>query len=106
MLFRSASLRWWRADVDAVLDNELFAVTLGTVPVAAFAIRDVVGRHQRADEAWHRHSFSGRLLSRMTRGLVVKHAQDTPGHLKAPVRQIMSSTIAVRSGGPVGYLEP
>ncbi len=101
-----ANLRWWRADADRVLDNVLFAVTLGTVPVAVFAVDGRLASFRVAGESFERHSFSARLLARIQPGLVVKHWPGTPGHLQTRVRQIMDSTIKVDSGGPIGYLEP
>jgi hypothetical protein len=102
----ASSLRWWRCDPHRVEDNELFVVTIGTVPVATYRIRGLDGTHQRSSESWQRYSFDGQLLARMHHGLAVRYYENTPGHLKALTRKIMTSRIVVNSGGPIGYLEP
>ncbi|WP_148046169.1 hypothetical protein [Nocardioides marmoriginsengisoli] len=39
----AASLRWWRSDPRRVVDNELFAVTVATFPVAVYRILGTAG---------------------------------------------------------------
>lgn len=100
------SLRWWRADPDRIINNQLYAVTIATIPVAAYRITEVTG--QRPDGTKTRYHFAGELLARLT----ADH-NDTPtidyritaDHgLYQHVKQIMTSRITVNSGGPIGYL--
>lgn len=100
------SLRWWRSDPARVVENELFAVTVATFPVAVFRINGVLETIIRRGEDAPRHQYDGTLLARATRGMRVSLKEPMPGHLKETVRQIMESRITVNSGGPVGYLEP
>jgi hypothetical protein len=102
----AASLRWWRSDPHRVLDNELFAVTVATFPVAVYRILGIAGSITRADEDTPRHHYAGQLLARVHPGLETTFPQDTPGHLRTLAKQIMDQRIVVTSGGPVGYLEP
>lgn len=102
----AASLRWWRSDPHRVVDNELFAVTVATFPVAVYRILGTAGSITRADEDTPRHHYAGQLLARVHPGVETTFHQDTPGHLRALAKQIMASRIVVSSGGPVGYLEP
>lgn len=101
-----ASLRWWRSEPGRVLDNELFAVTVATFPVAVYRIFGLEASRTRADEDAQRHHYAGQLLARVTPGMIVRWREPIPGHLRARVDQIMSSRITVASGGPIGYLEP
>lgn len=101
-----SSLRWWRSDPERVRDNVLFAVTVSTFPVAVYAITDRIDSFQRAGEAWLRHHFAGDLLARAHPRMVATYRQDVRGDLRELARQIMTSRIAVDSGGPIGYLEP
>lgn len=102
----AASLRWWRSDPHRVVDNELFAVTVATFPVAVYRILSRVTSITRADEDTPRHHYAGQLLARVHPGMEITVPQDTPGHLRGLAKQIMASRIVVSSGGPVGYLEP
>ncbi|APA96686.1 hypothetical protein NS506_02624 [Nocardia seriolae] len=96
----AASLRWWRCDPNRILDNELFAVTVATVPVAVYAITALEESHQVPGEAETRHRFVGDLLARWGEPV----APGIDSSLKVRVEQIMSSRISVSSGGPIGYL--
>ena len=100
-----STLRWWRCDPARVLDNELLVVTIATYPVAVYRILDRADTIVRPDESTPRHGFTGQLLARVQLGMSVTFAQDAPGHLRMPARQIMNSRITVDSGGPIGYLE-
>lgn len=100
------SLRWWRSDSDRVVNNELFAVTVATFPVAVYRILKLQASETRPDEPTARHHYAGQLLARVTRGMVVGYRDPMPGHLRSLVTQIMASRIVVSSGGPIGYLEP
>lgn len=100
-----SSLRWWRADVARVLDNQLLAVTVATFPVALYLITEEVASGRRPDETWERHRFGGDLLARMTPGTVLTYTDAASPHRKL-AEQIMTSRIVVDSGGPIGYLEP
>jgi hypothetical protein len=102
----AASLRWWRSDMHRVVDNELFAVSVATFPVAVYRILGTAGSITRADEDTPRHHYAGQLLARVHPGMEVTYPQDTPGHLRGLAKQIMHSRIVVSSGGPIGYLEP
>jgi hypothetical protein len=101
-----SSLRWWRCDPERVIDNELLAVTVATVPVAIYRILGKADTIVRPDETTPRHAFTGQLLGRIHPGLNTTFPQNTPGHLRSIARQIMNSAISVTSGGPIGYLEP
>ena len=98
------SLRWWRSDPERVLDNQLFAVTVGTYPVALYLLTERAGTITRDDEDVPRHHYTGRLLARVTPGMNVSIQKDIPGYLKQRAEQLMNSRIVVSSGGPVGYL--
>ena len=98
------SLRWWRSDPERVLDNELFAVTVGTYPVALYLLTERAGTITRDDEDVPRHHYKGRLLARVRPGMIVSIQKDIPGYLKQRAEQLMNSRIVVNSGGPVGYL--
>lgn len=100
------SLRWWRCDPARVLDNELFAVTVATFPVAVYQIVGHNESHTRPDEEAPRHHFVGRLLGRISPGMVATYREPMPGYLRPLVERIMASRIMVSSGGPIGYLEP
>ena len=102
----AASLRWWRSDPYKVLDNELFAVTVATFPVAVYRILDRTDSFTRSDEDSPRHHYAGQLLARVHPGMAATFPQNTPGHLRILAKQIMGSRIVVSSGGPIGYLEP
>lgn len=102
----AASLRWWRSDPDRILDNELFVVTLATFPVALYRITQRLDTITRAGEDRPRHQYEGQLLARVHPGMQSVLSRDTPGYLRKPAQQVMSSRIAVASGGPIGYLEP
>lgn len=101
-----ASLRWWRSEPGRVVDNELFAVTVATFPVAVYRIFGLEASRTRADEDAQRHHYAGQLLARVTPGMIVSRREPIPGHLRGRVDQIMASRITVASGGPIGYLEP
>lgn len=101
-----STLRWWRCDPERVIDNELLAVTIATFPVAVYRILDKSETIMRPDESTSRHSFTGQLLGRVHPNMAPTFPQNTPGHLRALAKQIMSSRITVDSGGPIGYLEP
>ena len=62
----AASLRWWRSDPHRVVDNELFAVTVATFPVAVYRILEIAGNITRADEDTRRHHYAGQLLAGST----------------------------------------
>ncbi|MEV6096218.1 hypothetical protein [Nocardia sp. NPDC051981] len=96
----AAALRWWRCDPDRVLDNELFAVTVATIPVAVYAVTALEDTIQEPGEAETRHRFAGDLLARWGEPV----AQGIAPRLKERVEQMMSSRISVSSGGPIGYL--
>lgn len=117
------SLRWWRSEPDRVLANRLFAVTVGTVPVAVYEILthlDTV----HSGERQLRHRYGGTLLARLvpkdssTGTALLDASADAPFRTVTPMHdlqehplldraaQIMRSRIVVDSGGPVGYLEP
>jgi hypothetical protein len=100
------SLRWWRSDPARVRDNELFAVTVATFPVAVYLVLGHEASYTREDEDTPRQHYAGRLLARITPGMVVSRREPMPRHLRPLVEQIMSSRITVSSGGPIGYLEP
>lgn len=101
-----SSLRWWRSDPERVEGNVLFAVTVATFPVAVYANAERVTSFQRSGEPWLRWHYAGDLLARVHSRMVVTYRQDVQGDLRELARQIMASTIAVDSGGPIGYLEP
>jgi hypothetical protein len=101
-----SSLRWWRSDPERVVDNTLFAVTVATFPVAVYAITMRMDSFQRAGEPWMRYHYSGDLLARAHSRMVVTYRPHTRSRLSELARQIMTSTISVASGGPIGYLEP
>lgn len=101
-----SSLRWWRCDPERVVDNELFAVTIATFPVAIYRILGKSATIVRPDETSSRHGFAGQLLGRIHPGMVTTFPQGTPGHLRLVARQILNSRITVDSGGPIGYLHP
>ncbi|WP_446225015.1 hypothetical protein ACTWPB_07850 [Nocardia sp. IBHARD005] len=98
-VLEAAALRWWRCDPTRVLDNELFAVTVATIPVAVYAISALEDTYQdQGDET--RHRFTGDLLARWGEPLT----PDIDPRLKERAEQIMSSRISVSSGGPIAYL--
>lgn len=103
-LLEETSLRWWRSDPDRVLDNQLFAVTVGTYPVALYRLTERAGTITRDDEDVPRHHYKGQLLARVTPGMVISIQKDIPGYLQRKTEQLMNSRIVVNSGGPVGYL--
>jgi hypothetical protein len=100
------SLRWWRCDPARVLDNELFAVTVATFPVAVYHVTGHRESYTRPGEEGPRHNFVGKLLARTSPGMVAAPREPMPGHLRPLVERIMASRITVSSGGPIGYLEP
>lgn len=100
------SLRWWRSTPEKVLDNELFAVTVGSFPVALYWIKEHLDTITREDEEHPRHQYGGQLLARVHPGMKVRLAENIPGHLKERAKQVMDSRIVVNSGGPIGYLDP
>ncbi|OZC42480.1 hypothetical protein CH286_25255 [Rhodococcus sp. WWJCD1] len=101
----ATSLRWWRSYPRRVIDNELFVVTVATVPVAVYKIEDVESEQVRSGEDKPRFHYSGTLLHRVYPGLVDRALSPAvPVQYKDRVRQIMSSRIKVVSGGPIGYL--
>lgn len=100
------SLGWWRSDPSRVLNNELFAVTVSTIPVAVYRITGHSEPFFRSGKVAPRYKYEGQLLGRVHPGMgtpVIR--QDTPGHLRQLAAQIMTSRITVSSGGPIGYLE-
>lgn len=101
----ATSLRWWRSHPRRVIDNELFVVTVATVPVAVYRIEGVEDEQVRPGEDNPRFHYSGTLLHRVYPGLVDRPlSPSVPVQYKDRVRQIMSSRIKVVSGGPIGYL--
>lgn len=98
------SLRWWRSDPEVVLDNEVFAVTVATVPVAVYRITDHVGTYVQPGENRVRHHYAGQLLGRLSGDLEPDVRQNTPPALRELARQILSSRIRTSSGGPIAYL--
>ncbi|MFR9802576.1 hypothetical protein ACL02T_09775 [Pseudonocardia sp. RS010] len=98
------SLRWWRCTPDRVMDNELFAVTVATFPVAVYQITGHKESITRPGEDKPRHQFAGELLARISPGMVGTVREPLPGHLRPLVERIMDSRIIVSSGGPIGYL--
>ncbi|WP_188830547.1 hypothetical protein [Nocardia camponoti] len=96
----AAALRWWRCDPERVLDNELFAVTVATIPVAVYAISALGDPYQEQGDVETRHRFTGDLLARWGEPLT----PDIDPRLKERTEQIMSSRISVSSGGPIAYL--
>lgn len=102
----AASLRWWRSSPARLLDNELFAVTVGTIPVAVYALTGHVAQKYRDGEDQPRHHYSGRLVARLVDGGHVRYNGQAAGYLRPLAKQIMTSRIHVESGGPVGYLAP
>lgn len=102
-----ATLRWWRSDPERVLDNQLFTVTVATIPGAVFDIGGVAPHPIRRDGEEHlRYHYYGRLLARLSDGLVVRYSPGIPGHLRALAGEIMASRIHAPSGGPIAYLGP
>lgn len=99
------SLRWWRSDPERVVDNELFAVTLGTFPVALYRVTGRLATKLRDDEERPRHRYEGQLLARVHPGMQATFAKDMPGYLRERAAQVMNSRIVVNSGGPIGYLD-
>lgn len=99
------SLRWWRSDPERVIDNELFAVTVGTFPVALYRVTERLETKIRDDEDRPRHRYGGQLLARVHPGMQTTFAKDMPGHLRERAAQVMNSRIVVNSGGPIGYLD-
>lgn len=131
-LLTDTSLRWWRSEPERVVDNRLFAVTVGTIPVAVYEILLHRGT-QSSGERQLRHRYGGTLLARLVPRGSAQGAQRLlesdpgdafeaitpvsegehplltgPGSTPASsaVGQIMRSRIVVDSGGPVGYLAP
>lgn len=99
------SLRWWRSDPRRVIDNELFAVTIASVPVAVYKIDGVEDEHVRPGEDRPRYHYRGTLLHRSHPGMSdLPLSPAVPVQYQDQVRQIMSSRIKVVSGGPIGYL--
>lgn len=114
----ATSLRWWRCDPKKVIDNQIYAVTVSTIPVAVYAIYRVISSHQRPTESGSRYHFDGKLLARLGNG--PEYAANSIAHgvttnpilhmhanepLSDRVQTIMNSRITVNSGGPIGYLE-
>lgn len=105
----ATSLRWWRSDPYHILENRLFAVTVGTIPVAVYEITDVVeGRPWPTPGSLPRHHYAGTLLARLRRhpdnGLPDTWvAPDLDTAATEAVSTIMGSRIAVKAGGPIGY---
>lgn len=58
----------------------------------------------RDDEDVPRHHYKGRLLARVTPGMIISIQKDIPGYLKRKTEQLTNSRIVVNSGGPIGYL--
>ena len=88
-----------------MIDNELFVVTVATVPVAVYKIEGVENEQVRPGEDKPRFHYRGTLLHRVYPGLVDRPLSPAvPVQYKDRVRQIMSSRIKVVSGGPIGYL--
>lgn len=99
------SLRWWRSDPRRVIDNELFAVTIASVPVAVYKIDGVEAELVRRGEDRPRFHYRGTLLHRSHPGMSdLQLSPAVPVQYQDQVRQIMSSRIKVVSGGPIGYL--
>ncbi len=98
------SLRWWRSEPQRVLENELFAVTVSTFPVALYRITGHEAPQKRLGEDFDRYHYRGELLARVTPGMVVRTSKPLPAELTVRAKQVMSSRIKVNSGGPVGYL--
>lgn len=116
----ATALRWWRSEPERILDNQLFAVTLGTIPVAVYEVL-VHSESLPAENRVLRHRYTGVLLARLTPrdtptyGVMESRTDDvfdivTPLAGSHPLidsaAQIMRSRIVVDSGGPIGYLEP
>lgn len=103
---KETSLGWWRSDPSRVLDNELFAVTVSTIPVAVYQITGHSDPFVRPGETAPRYQYEGQLLARIHPGMGSPTVRkNTPGHLRKLAEQIMNSRITVSSGGPIGYLE-
>ncbi|WP_157662897.1 hypothetical protein [Prescottella equi] len=102
------SLRWWRSSPRRILDNELWAVTVSTIPVAVYQITGVIGDPLfREGEEQPRYHYEGRLLARVYSGTgEAEVSQLLPPGLRTAAAQIMKSRIAVNSGGPMAYLDP
>lgn len=99
-----ASLRWWRCDPQRVVDNELLAVCVATVPVAVYAITGHVAHKYRDGEDQPRHHFSGRLVARLTDSGTIRHNQNAAGYLRPLATQILAARVHAPSGGPIAYL--
>lgn len=99
------SLRWWRSDPRRVIGNELFAVTIASVPVAVYKIDGVEDERVRRGEDRPRFHYRGILLHRSHPGMPdLPLSPAVPVRYRDQVRQIMSSRIKVLSGGPIAYL--
>lgn len=98
------SLRWWRSDPDAVLDNQLWATCVATVPVAVYVIDGLEESMTRPDETRLRHHYAGRLIGRLHHDLEPDLRQNRPAHLRALAQQILTSRVYTSSGGPIAYL--
>lgn len=126
----AAVLRWWRSNPDRILRNQLFAVTVRTIPVALYQITGVAnGGVPIIDDQGHaRYHYEGTLLARLvnrstlslgevrraassvisgaattdTFVIVGDTSRDNP--YATAIKQIMHSRIVVKSGGPIGYL--
>lgn len=118
----AASLRWWRGESVRMLDNEIFATTLGTFPVAVHALTGIVDSVRNGREL--RHHFAGELLARVEsreavvkagrQGAIVESFTDLDWVITAPQPRhhpllgraltIMRARVSASSGGPIGYL--
>ncbi|WP_336794204.1 hypothetical protein [Gordonia malaquae] len=125
-----ATLGMWRANPERVIGNRLYAVAMRTIPVALFAITGCpnIDAPLVDDSGKLRYRFDGELLARIEpaagrpgqptstaentidgHGVVpssfwVRSTVDASSPYRAAVEAIMTSRIAVDSGGPVGYL--
>jgi hypothetical protein len=99
-----ASLGSWRCDPAVVLANELFAVSVSTIPLAVLRVTGAE-RPVRFDDGQLRHRFTGELLARLDPDLSAR-VLTAEAALAGAARQILTSRVSVSSGGPIGYLAP
>lgn len=106
-VLEAASLRWWRAEPSRVVGNELFVVTVSTIPVAVYAVTELLDSFQWPGELFWRKHFGGTLLAGMHGGGSISYAKSGPADLLALATTVMSSRVFdATSGGPVAYLRP